>query len=39
MELTYRLPAGEYALIDLNHDMTSGRPEALEGMFAIVTLR
>lgn len=39
MELTYRLPTGEYALIDLNHDMTSGRPEALEGMYAIVTFR
>jgi len=39
MQLIYRLPAGEYALIDLNHDMTSGRPEALEGMYAIVTLR
>lgn len=39
MDLTYRLPAGEYALIDLNQDMTSGRPEALEGMYAIVTLR
>ena len=39
MQLTYRLPAGEYAVIDLNHDMTSGRPEALEGMYAIVTLR
>lgn len=39
MQLTYRLPAGEYALIDLNQDMKSGRPEALEGMYAIVTLR
>jgi hypothetical protein len=39
MQLTYRLPAGRYALIDLNQDMTSGRPEALEGMYAIVTLR
>ena len=39
MQITYRLPAGEYALIELNHDMTSGRPEALEGMYAIVTLR
>lgn len=39
MQLTYRLPAGEYALIDLNQDMKSGRPEALEGMYAVVTLR
>jgi hypothetical protein len=39
MQLTYRLPAGEYALIDLNRDMASGRPEALEGMYAIATLR
>jgi hypothetical protein len=39
MQLTYRLPAGEYALIDLNQDMKSGRPETLEGMYAIVTLR
>lgn len=39
MQLTYRLPAGEYALIDLNRDMKSGRPEALEGMYATITLR
>jgi hypothetical protein len=39
MQLTYRVPAGEYALIDLNQDMKSGRPETLEGMYAIVTLR
>jgi len=39
MQLTYSLPAGDYALIDFNQDMTTGRPEALEGMYAIATLR
>jgi hypothetical protein len=39
MQLTSTLPAGTYALIDFNQDMTSGRPEALEGMYAIATLR
>jgi hypothetical protein len=39
MQLTYKLPPGEYALIDLDHDMTTGRPQALEGMYAITTLR
>jgi hypothetical protein len=39
MQLAYNLPAGEYALIDFDHDMTSGRPQALEGMYAITTLR
>jgi hypothetical protein len=39
MQLTYKLPVGEYALIDFDHDMTTGRPQALEGMYAITTLR
>jgi hypothetical protein len=39
MQLAYTLPAGEYALIDFDHDMTTGRPQALEGMYAITTLR
>jgi len=39
MQLTYSLPAGEYALIDFNQDTKTGRPEALEGMYAIATLR
>ena len=39
MQLTYKLPPGEYALIDFDHDMTTGRPQALEGMYAITTLR
>lgn len=39
MQLTYKLPAGDYALIDFNQDMATGRPEALEGMYAIATLR
>lgn len=39
MQLTYRLPAGTYALIDFDQDMETGRPEAVEGMYAITTLR
>jgi len=39
MQLTYTLPAGEYALIDFDNDITNGRPQALEGMYAITTLR
>jgi hypothetical protein len=39
MRLTYSLPAGEYALVDFNQDMTTGRPDALEGMYAIAMLR
>jgi hypothetical protein len=39
MQLTYRLPAGTYALIDLDQNMANVRPEALEGMYAIATLR
>lgn len=39
VQLTYDLPAGTYALIDFDDDLTTGRPEALEGMYAIATLR
>jgi hypothetical protein len=39
MQLSYRLPAGTYAAIDFDEDMHTGRPEALEGLAAIVTLR
>jgi hypothetical protein len=39
MQLTYTLPAGEYALLDFDHDMKTGRPDTLEGMHAVVTLR
>jgi hypothetical protein len=39
MQLSYKLPPGEYALIDFDQNMTNGRPEALEGMYAIATLR
>jgi hypothetical protein len=39
MQLTYDLPAGEYAILDFNHDMKTGRPDTLEGMYAVVTLR
>jgi hypothetical protein len=36
---TFSLPAGTYALIDFDQNMTNGRPEALEGMYAVATLR
>ena len=39
MELSYRLPAGTYVALDLDQDAQTGRPEALEGLVAIVTLR
>jgi hypothetical protein len=39
MQLGYTLPAGTYALIDFDQNMTNGRPDALEGMYAIATLR
>jgi hypothetical protein len=39
MQLSYSLPAGTYALIDFDQNMTNGRPEALEGMYAIATLQ
>jgi hypothetical protein len=39
MQLTYTLPSGTYALIDFDQNMTDGRPEALEGMYAIARLR
>ena len=39
MQLTYNVPAGEYAVLDFNQDMKTGRPDTLEGMYAIVTLR
>ena len=39
MQLSYKLPPGEYALIDFDQNMTNGRPEALEGMYATATLR
>lgn len=39
MERTYRLPAGAYAAVDVDQDIRTGRPEALEGLVAIVTLR
>lgn len=39
MQLTYNLPAGTYAVLDFNQDMKTGRPDTLEGMYAIVTLR
>jgi hypothetical protein len=39
MQLSYDLPAGEYAVLDFNQDMRTGRPDTLEGMYAVVTLR
>jgi hypothetical protein len=39
MQLTYDLPEGEYAILDFNQDMKTGRADTLEGMYAIVTLR
>jgi hypothetical protein len=39
MQLTYDLPAGTYALLDFDHDLKNGRPNILDGMYAIVTLR
>jgi hypothetical protein len=39
MQLTYDLPKGEYAILDFNQDLKTGRPDTLEGMYAIVTLR
>jgi len=39
MQVSYDLPAGEYALLDFNQDMKTGRPDTLEGMYAVVTLR
>lgn len=39
MQLSYRLPAGTYAAIDFDHNARAGRPEALEGMIAVVTVR
>jgi hypothetical protein len=39
MQLTYRLPAGTYAAVDFDQDMRTGRPDALEGLVAVVTLR
>jgi hypothetical protein len=39
MQLSYSLPAGTYALIDFDQNMATGRPEALDGMYAIATLR
>jgi hypothetical protein len=38
MQLTYDLPAGEYAILDFNHDLKTGRADTLEGLYAVVTL-
>lgn len=38
MQLSYKLPAGEYALVDFGQDPKTGRPEALDGVYAVGTL-
>jgi len=38
LQLTYDLPAGEYAVLDFNHDLKTGRADTLEGLYAVVTL-
>jgi hypothetical protein len=38
MQLTYALPAGEYAILDFNHDLKTGRADTHEAMYADVTL-
>ena len=39
MLFTFSLPPGTYAVIDFSQDMATGRPEALEGMYGVTTLR
>lgn len=39
MQLTYRLKPGRYALMTFSPDVRTGRSQALEGMYAIATLR
>lgn len=39
MELTYSLPPGEYALLTYATDSRNGKPQVLEGMYGITTLR
>ena len=38
-ELGYRLPAGEYAVLCFQPDSRTGKPQTLEGMYTVVTLR
>ena len=39
MQLSYSLPPGEYALIDFGQNLANGKPEALEGLYALTTLQ
>ena len=39
MQVSYDLPAGEYALLDFNHDLKAGHPDTLDGMYAVVAMR
>jgi len=39
MQLNYSLPPGEYALIDFGQDPSNGKPDSLEGLCTVATLR
>jgi hypothetical protein len=39
VELSYSLPAGRYALLCFQPDSDTGKPQALEGMYGVTTLR
>lgn len=39
IQVTFHLPAGTYALIDFDQDLSSGKPESLEGFAAVLTVR
>lgn len=39
MDFSYDLPPGEYALLTFAPDIHNGKPLALEGMYAVATLR
>jgi hypothetical protein len=39
IQFRYKLPAGTYALLCFQPDTRTGKPQALEGMYGIATLR
>ena len=39
MQLSYRLPAGTYAALDFDQDLSTGRPNTLAGLATLVRLR
>lgn len=39
MQLTYHLPPGEYAVVDVGENIATGRSNMLAGLYAVVTLR